>query len=67
MKTPTSTTSFGTLLQQFFMERLIQQKHASACTVATYRDSFQLLLGFAERRLHKRPTELRLIDLSMPH
>ena len=65
MKTPTPKTSFGTLLQQFFMERLIQQKHASACTVATYRDSFQLLLGFAERRLHKRPTELRLIDLDV--
>jgi site-specific recombinase XerD len=63
MKTPIPSTPLGTLLQQFFMERLIQQKHASACTVATYRDSFQLLLAFAERRLHKKPTELRLVDL----
>jgi len=63
MKAPTLSAPFGALLQQFFMERLIQQKHASACTVATYRDSFQLLLAFAERRLHKKPTELHLADL----
>jgi len=63
MKTSTPTVPLGTLLQQFFMERLIQQKHASACTVATYRDSFQLLLAFAEQRLHKKPTELCLADL----
>lgn len=63
MKPPIPAARFGTLLQQFFFERLIQQKHASACTVATYRDSFRLLLAFAERRLHKKPTELHLADL----
>jgi integrase/recombinase XerD len=63
MKTP---ATFGSLLQQFFAEYLIQQKHASACTVTAYRDSFRLLLSFAERRLHKRPSDLQLTDLNAP-
>ena len=33
-------TSFPTLLQQFFLERLIQQRNVSPQTVAAYRDSF---------------------------
>lgn len=63
MKTATSRTSLGPLLQQFFMERLINQQHASSRTVSAYRDCFRLLLGFAERRLHRRPADLALEDL----
>ena len=44
--------SFPVLLQKFFTERLLQQRHASPCTVAAYRDSFRLLLAFAHQRLH---------------
>jgi integrase/recombinase XerD len=57
-------STFPSLLQQFFAERLIQQKHASPCTVTAYRDSFRLLLAFAERQLHKRPADLQLTDLN---
>jgi site-specific recombinase XerD len=65
MKTvPALSSRLGALLQQFFVERLIQQKHASGCTVAAYRDSFRLLLAFAARRLHKQPADLQLADLS---
>jgi integrase/recombinase XerD len=63
MKTSTFTPKLGSVLQQFFVERLIQQRHASGCTVAAYRDCFRLLLGFAERRLRRRPVELTLQDL----
>ena len=35
------------LLQGFFTERLARQMHASAQTVAAYRDTFKLLLLFA--------------------
>jgi integrase/recombinase XerD len=59
-----STSTFSSLLQQFFVERLIQQRHASARTVEAYRDSFRRLLAFAEQRLHKRPAALVLEDLS---
>jgi integrase/recombinase XerD len=59
-----ATSTFSSLLQQFFVERLIQQRHASARTIETYRDSFRRLLAFAERRLHKPAADLALEDLT---
>lgn len=56
--------SFPVLLQRFFMQRLIQQRHASPQTIAAYRDSFRLLFRFAQQRLGKRPSELSLDDLN---
>lgn len=64
MKTHSPTTSLGPLLQQFFMERLMQQRHASPCTIAAYRDCFRLLLAFAEQQLGKRPAKVILQDLN---
>lgn len=55
---------FPELLQRFFTQRLIQHLHASPCTVAAYRDSFRLLLAFAQQRLGKSPTDLALEDLN---
>jgi integrase/recombinase XerD len=60
----TTTANFPSLLQQFFVQRLMQQLNASARTVTAYRDSFRLLLAFAETRLRKRPTEITFDDLS---
>jgi site-specific recombinase XerD len=59
-------TSFPTLLQQFFLERLIQQRNVSAQTVAAYRDCFRLLLQFARRHLNKAPEQLAVADLDAP-
>jgi integrase/recombinase XerD len=59
-----TASNFGTLLQQFFLERLIQQRHASTRTIEAYRDSFRRLFAFAERRLGKCPTALELEDLT---
>lgn len=66
MKRATPRIPLGPLLQQFFMERLINQRHASSQTVAAYRDCFRLLLSFAERQLHRRPADLALEDLQAP-
>lgn len=55
---------FAALLQRFFTERLIQQKNASPRTIAAYRDTFRLLLGYAEQTLHKPPAQLTLQDFS---
>lgn len=41
-----------------------QQRHASGCTIAAYRDCLRLLLAFAEQRLGKRPANLALQDLN---
>ncbi|RKX64746.1 MAG: integrase [Tenericutes bacterium] len=56
--------SFSRLLQQFFVERLMQQLQASPCTVAAYRDTFRLLLAFVHRELGKQPSGLVIEDLS---
>jgi len=58
--------SFPVLLQKFFTERLLQQRHVSPCTVASYRDSFRLLLAFAHQRLHKRPSDIDIKELNAP-
>lgn len=62
----TSTPGFPALLQEFFCQRLITQRNASPQTVASYRDTFRLLLLFAEQRLRRSPTILRLDDLDAP-
>jgi len=43
--------SFPTLLERFFLQRLIRQRQVSPHTVSSYRDTFRLLLQFAKRRL----------------
>lgn len=53
---------FASLIQRFFGDRLIQQQNASPRTVAAYRDSFRLLLTYAERELGKPPAKLTLGD-----
>lgn len=51
------------LLQAFFMDRLMQQRQASPHTVASYRDTFRLLLQFAQERLGKAPSNLTVPEL----
>lgn len=50
-------------LQAFFSERLINEKGASPHTIAAYRDTFRLLLGFAEQHTGKPPCKLGIEDL----
>jgi integrase/recombinase XerD len=40
-------------LEAFFTERLMSQKRASRHTIAAYRDTFRLLLAFAQARSGK--------------
>jgi integrase/recombinase XerD len=51
------------LLEAFFTERLQHQRNASPNTIAAYRDTFRLLLAFAQERLRKPPSALPLTDL----
>jgi integrase/recombinase XerD len=54
---------FPALLERFFTQRLIAQRRVSSHTIASYRDTFRLLLRFVEKRLHKPPFGLALTDL----
>jgi site-specific recombinase XerD len=40
------------------------QRKVSPHTIASYRDTFRLLLQFARKRLHKAPSQLGLKDLN---
>ena len=50
-------------VQRFFTERLANQLAASPNTVASYRDTFRLLLTFATDCLSRQPTDLLVTDI----
>ena len=53
-------------LQAFFTDRLIRQRHASSHTIAAYRDTLRLLLGYASDQSSSAPSALDLADLDAP-
>jgi integrase/recombinase XerD len=57
---------FAQLVQDFFLRRLVTQRGASARTVESYRDAFELLFGFIEQRTGKPAAALQLADLDAP-
>src|SRR5262249_1048002 len=57
------SSSISNLLESFFLERLMQQRRVSAHTIASYRDTFRLLLQFAQKRLRKSPSSFVVSDL----
>jgi integrase/recombinase XerD len=62
----TTITPLSTLLQSFFTDRLMKQRQASPHTIASYRDTFRLLLEFAHKQLKKPPSKLSFDDLNAP-
>ena len=62
----TAISTLPTLVQAFFMDRLMQQRQASPHTVASYRDTFRLLLQYAQQRLGKAPSNLTVPELDTP-
>jgi integrase/recombinase XerD len=61
-----SASNFPALLEAFFTDRLMHQRQASPHTIASYRDTFRLLLQYAQRRLRKAPSELTMAELDTP-
>ena len=59
-------TALAPTLEAFLTQRLMAQRGASPNTVASYRDTFRLLLRFAAERKGKRPYELDFADLDAP-
>jgi integrase/recombinase XerD len=58
-------TALAPVLEAFFTERLAQRQ-ASPHTVASYRDTFCLLLRYAHNHLGKPPSRLDFADLDAP-
>jgi integrase/recombinase XerD len=59
-------TAIAPTLQSFFTDHLRHQRHASDHTVAAYRDSWKLLLGFAQQTTGKSPSQIQFADLDAP-
>lgn len=60
------TTDLPGLLQNFFQRRLVAERDVSAHTIASYRDTFALLLRYAAERTGRTPSALTLDDLDAP-
>lgn len=58
-----SAAGFPSLLQRFFVDRLTRQLGASPHTIASYRDTFRLLLRFASDRTRRAPSDLQIDNL----
>jgi integrase/recombinase XerD len=56
-------TVLAPTMQAFFTDRLIGQLHASPQTIASYRDTFRVLLGYIQREIGRQPARLQLEDL----
>jgi site-specific recombinase XerD len=53
------------ILQRFFTDRLFKQLDASPHTVASYRDTFRLLLLYSKGRLEREPSCICIEDFSV--
>jgi len=61
----TTATILPALIQQFFTDRLCTQMEASSNTIASYRDTFRLLLRFVSEQTGREPTKLRIEDIDV--
>lgn len=59
-------TALAPALEAFFTDRLARQRRASGHTIAAYRDTWRMLLGWAAQRAGKPPSRLDLADLDAP-
>jgi integrase/recombinase XerD len=53
-------TALAPTLEAFFTQRLVAQRRSSPNTIAAYRDTFRLLLGFVQRTTGTPPAKLEL-------
>jgi integrase/recombinase XerD len=56
-------TSLAPTLEAYFTDRLIRQRRVSSHTIASYRDTFRLLLAYIHRTTGTPPSKLAITDL----
>ncbi len=54
------------LVQNFFAQYLTSERQLSRCTIASYRDSFRLLVNYVEAQTRRVPSEQHLEDWDAP-
>jgi site-specific recombinase XerD len=63
MNSAEGTGLIAPLVQSFFTDHLVRQRRASAQTVASYRDTFRLLIQHLSQAIGRKPSDLTLNDL----
>lgn len=58
-----TTIQLPALVQRFFTQRLLEQQGVSPYTIASYRDTFRLLLKFVTNQAKRPPSKLTIEDL----
>jgi site-specific recombinase XerD len=58
--------NLASLLERFFLQRLMKERQVSPHTIASYRDTFCRLLKFTQQRLRKAPSELQFEQITAP-
>jgi integrase/recombinase XerD len=58
-------SALASTLQAFFTDRLLRERHASPQTIAAYRDTWRLVLGFTAKRIGKPPSTLDFEDIDV--
>ncbi|BDE14456.1 hypothetical protein MKCMC460_33160 [Mycobacterium sp. 20KCMC460] len=61
-----TTPTLSSLLQGFFIDRLMRHLQASPQTIAAYRDTFKLLLTFTAGQTKRSPAQARHSMISTP-
>lgn len=56
-------TAINATLQRWFTQRLATEQHVSSHTIASYRDSIRLLVGYAHTHYGRCPSDLDFADL----
>lgn len=59
-------TNLAPLVERFFVQRLMQERQVSPHTIASYRDTFRLLLTFTQKRVKKPPSALVFEEIDAP-
>ncbi|MGH2843082.1 MAG: tyrosine-type recombinase/integrase [Solirubrobacteraceae bacterium] len=59
-------TPIAPAVEAFFTDRLLRQQQASPNTIASYRDTFRLLLAFTQQQTGTRPAHLQIEQLDAP-
>ena len=59
--------TFQSLLQNFFLKRLIQQRNVSQNTVSSYRDTFRLFFEFIRSRHQIAPSDITIEQMSLEY
>ncbi|WKY48317.1 tyrosine-type recombinase/integrase [Eubacteriaceae bacterium ES3] len=55
---------FQSLLQRYFVERLINQQRVSPCTIESYRDTFRIFLKYMHDVQHIKSDKIQMEDLN---